>query len=68
VLNVGTDFKTGVTATIQENRLAIVYRLPEELESWVVNAVTMAQGMGINPFPSDVEFGKLPTGYYAEIL
>lgn len=68
VLSVGVH-RTGVgMVTVKENGKAIAYRLPEgKLQDWAFYSIGLAQ-QGIKLFPCDIEFGELPTGYYAEIL
>ena len=68
VLSVGLHQSGAALVTIRENNGAVAYQLPEgRLHDWAVHSVNMAR-QGLNAFPSDIEFGKLPTGYYAEIL
>ena len=42
-------------------------KLPIELSEWVESSVEMAHA-GMNPFPSEVEFGVLRGRVYAEML
>ncbi|HDR8434416.1 TPA: hypothetical protein QC285_004231 [Bacillus cereus] len=42
-----------------------VYRLPLELESWVISCMQAASG-GKNPFPCKVAFGIIDTKFFAE--
>ncbi len=55
------------TALIEVEEGSKLYRLPVELASWAVDLVALAHA-GDNVFPEQVEFGLLPSGYYAEIL
>lgn len=68
ILSVGMHKSGNAMATIKENNQVIAYQLPKgRLQDWAVYSISNAQ-RGLNPFPCDIEFGELPTGYYAEIL
>lgn len=68
VLSAGMHKSTIALVTIKENNQAVAYQLPQGLlQDWALNSIVMAR-QGLNAFPCDVEFGKLPTGYYAEML
>ncbi|MDE5054885.1 hypothetical protein NDK25_21970 [Niallia taxi] len=43
------------------------YRLPDELGGWMEKTMNQS-AMGVNVFPSKVEFGKLNNRVYAEMI
>ena len=68
VLAVGVHKSGTAMVTVKENGQAKAYILPDgNLQVWVKNSIAMAW-QGMDAYPADVEFGKLPTGHYAEIL
>ncbi|WP_369899801.1 hypothetical protein [Bacillus manliponensis] len=48
------------------NNSAVAYRLPNELEEWVINAMSAAKA-GNNPFPCKVAFGLIGDIFYVEL-
>lgn len=67
VLSVGMGRQGIPTVTIKKsNKQALVYRLPMELQEWAQSATGMAM-QGLNPFPTDVEFGKIDGITYAHL-
>jgi hypothetical protein len=54
------------TVVARTKKKEILFRLPLELSGWAEQSVAMAQ-MGLNAFPSVVEFGVLNGGFFAEI-
>lgn len=67
VLSVGMGGQGIPTVTIKKhNKKALVYRLPMELQEWAQSATGMAM-RGLNPFPTNVEFGKIDDTVYAHL-
>lgn len=68
VLSVGMHRSGKALVTVKENGKPIAYQLPKgKLEEWAIHSIRMAR-QGYNAFPTEIEFGQLPTGYYAEII
>lgn len=67
VLSVGLDQKFIPTVTILKEGDAECFRLPDELSEWACSVVGMA-AMGMNIFPTKVNFSNINGRYYVEIL
>ena len=67
VLSVGLSKNNKPMATIQEDKGAICYVLPNWYSEWCQVCVGMAIN-GINVFPSDVKFSKKGKQYFVDVL
>lgn len=67
VLSVGIDRDWIPLVTVLEEKQPVCYRLPDDLQGWAINIVSMAN-TGMNLFPSKVKFSSLNEKWYADIL
>ncbi|MFK4431616.1 MULTISPECIES: hypothetical protein [unclassified Bacillus (in: firmicutes)] len=61
-----TRVNTLIVSVKNDNGSIQVYRLPSELEHWVLSCMRVAS-TGKNPFPCKVAFGIIDTKFYVEL-
>ena len=67
VLSVGIDKSGAPLVTIEENKKANCYRIPDQHTDWAITLVGMANS-GIKILPEEVVFSLVNGKYYVDIL